>query len=58
MMNEMKRFEAPALQVIALDPTDVIATSTPFDTVVKAVRREDVVDAEQSKNLVQMMVIE
>ena len=58
MMNEMKRFEAPALQVISLDTTDVIATSTPFEEVVKVVRREDVVDAEQSKNLVQAMVIE
>ena len=58
MMNEMKRFEVPALQVIALDLTDVIATSTPFEEVVKVVRREDAVDAEQSKNLVQMMVIE
>ena len=57
-MNKMKRFEAPALQVISLDPTDVIATSTTFDTVVQAVRREDVVDAEQQKNLVKMMVIE
>ena len=57
-MNKMKRFEAPALQVISLDPTDVIATSTPFSEAVKVVRREDVVDAEQSKNLVQMMVIE
>ena len=58
MMNEMKRFEAPALQVIALDPTDVIATSTPFSEVVQDVRREDAVDAEQQKNLVKMMVIE
>ena len=58
MMNEMKRFEAPALQVISLDTTDVIATSTPFSEVVQVVRREDVVDAEQSKNLVQAMVIE
>ena len=58
MMNEMKRFEAPALQVIALDPTDVIATSNRFDTVVQAVGFEDKVDAEQQKNLVKMMVIE
>ena len=58
MMNEMKRFEAPALQVIALDPTDVIVTSTPFDTVVQDVSFEDAVDAEQQKNLVKMMVIE
>ena len=58
MMNEMKRFEAPALQVIALDPTDVIATSNKFDTVVDAVGFEDVEDAKQQKNLVQMMVIE
>ena len=58
MMNEMKRFEAPALQVIALDPTDVIATSTPFNTVVDAVGFEDVEDAKQQKNLVKMMVIE